>query len=800
METVDRKKIISLFFKSFFIYFFLIFTFITHYYANKVKFNRRLDNYAIVKTKNIKLYNPLGYIKWRKIYKKATPKLIKKTDNYLILLCYSYLIIFFFFIAKKEKESVHGSARWATYPELEKMNLYAENGLVLGMDERNRILRDNSDKHVFFAAPTRGGKGINTVNTTSYDWTKSIVFNDIKGELWRDTSGYRKEVLGQKVFMFSPIDTDGVSCSYNPLDCVKIGTPHEFEDVQVITKTLLDTEGKGESDHWITSASNLLNAVVLHVKYATPNASLYDVASFLSPPDKKLVDVIADILGVKREDERTEVTLAMRVCAAHGDMNFDDKNTDYYWGNDDGSTGWKYQDESTFDHLKYQENKNLFREVYGYEGTPLDSKARLHPLVAKEFNSFFNTPDKERGSILSTATQKLKIFLDVIIASHIKHSDFTVKQLMDEKCSLYLVTPPKSIDRTRPLFRLIFTQIIFELTGRMKAPKKEIKEELTRKERLEKYIKKKKDNFINYLYANGESKKFKNQILLLIDEFPALGKLEVVEQGIPYIAGYGLKCLLIAQSLNQLKKVYGRDNSILDNCSIQLYLTPNENETAKAISDMFGSYTKKIYNETRKGIEFMASRSSSYVGRLLMRPEEVRTLPYNKILILVTGQNPIRGNKIFSYLHKRYKDNSKLYPSPETSDRCSISSILKEKKQENCESQNKAIQKEKATNNTNDSIETSKNDIFYEVEIDFNLSEHKNEVKKETLFDSIEKIMEEEVKIDNLEEQLKFKNVLSDEENKYQINYEKMILLINHDIKKNEKEYNINFSHDIKIE
>lgn len=119
-----------------------------------------------------------------------------------------------------------------------------------------------------------------------------------------------------------------------------------------------------------------------------------------------------------------------------------------------------------FNHLKNEENKNLFKEIYGKEGT-------VHPVVASEFTTIFETPDKERGSIISTATQKMKIFMDPLIRKHISKSDFTVQDIMDTRTSLYLVTPPEALDRTRPLLRLIITQAIYGLTKTMKFDNKQ---------------------------------------------------------------------------------------------------------------------------------------------------------------------------------------------------------------------------------------------------------------------------------------------------------------------------------------
>ena len=426
-----------------------------------------------------------------------------------------------------------------------------------------------------------------------------------------------------------------------------------MEDISVIAQTLIDTEGKGETDHWIESAINLLTGVITHIKYAIPGASLVDVANFIMPSDISFVDVVADILGVPREDEADETGVAVRAGDSDEDIDTNEMGEMIY-----PSKGY-----AAFDHLKHFEDKELFKKIYNYKGSKTDIECKLHPTVAKEFMSFFTTPDKERGSIISTARKKLKIFLDPLIAKHIRKSDFTIKQLMEEKCSLYLVTPPRSIRRTKPLLRLIFTQIVYGLTDRMKFNIKS-KEDLTLVGKIKDFFKKYKDKTKKFFYS--PEPKRKNTLLLLIDEFPALDKLDIIEQSMAYIAGYRIKCLLIAQSLKQFRKIYGKDNYILDNCSIQIYFTPNDEDTPKIISDMFDTYTEKIVTHSSKGFELMPTRTTSYVPRKLMTAGEVRTLPYEDILVMMTGQNPIRGKKLFYYLDKRYMN--KELPPLETSD------------------------------------------------------------------------------------------------------------------------------------
>ena len=78
----------------------------------------------------------------------------------------------------------------------------------------------------------------------------------------------------------------------------------------------------------------------------------------------------------------------------------------------------------------------------------------------------------------------------------------------------------------------------------------------------------------------------------MLDEFPALGRLDFFESALAFMAGYGLKSFLIAQSLNQIEKAYGSNNSILDNCHVRVSFATNDERTAKRVSDALGTATE----------------------------------------------------------------------------------------------------------------------------------------------------------------------------------------------------------------
>ena len=181
----------------------------------------------------------------------------------------------------------------------------------------------------------------------------------------------------------------------------------------------------------------------------------------------------------------------------------------------------------------------------------------VHPVVAQTVRSLLNKSENERSGVLSTALSFLELYQDPVIAKVTGSSDWCISDLVcaDRPLSLYLVCPPSDLSRTKPLMRLLLNQIGRRLTELRPDP-------------------------------------HRRQLLLMLDEFPALGRLDFFEQSLAFIAGYGMRAYLIAQSLNQIEKAYGPNNSILDNCHVRVAFATNDERTAKRISEALGTATE----------------------------------------------------------------------------------------------------------------------------------------------------------------------------------------------------------------
>jgi hypothetical protein len=166
--------------------------------------------------------------------------------------------------------------------------------------------------------------------------------------------------------------------------------------------------------------------------------------------------------------------------------------------------------------------------------------------------------------------------------------------------------------------------------------------------------------------AASANRAYKHRLLLLVDEFTSLGKLDFFENQLAFCAGYGLKCFMVAQSLNQLQKTYGEKNSILDNSHIRVTYAANDEITARRISDLVGQATLTKRQRSFSAAKFLGGRSVSESEQEFARPlltaDEVLRLPYDEAILLVSGMAPYRAKKLMYYLDPRFRDRAGLPP------------------------------------------------------------------------------------------------------------------------------------------
>ncbi|WP_157219141.1 conjugal transfer protein TraG [Flavisphingomonas formosensis] len=262
---------------------------------------------------------------------------------------------------------------------------------------------------------------------------------------------------------------------------------------------------------------------------------------------------------------------------------------------------------------------------------------QVHPVIASAARELLNKSENERSGVLSTAMSFLGLYRDPTVAEVTSRCDWRIADLVDaaRPCSLYLVIPPSDISRTKPLVRLILNQIGRRLTETLDG-------------------------------QGGEGRR--HRLLMMLDEFPALGRLDFFETALAFMAGYGIRAFLIAQSLNQIEKAYGEHNAILDNCHVRVAFATNDERTARRLSDALGTATEQRAMRNYAGhrlapwlAHVMVSRQET--ARPLLTTGEVMQLPASQELVLVAGMAPIRALKLRHYEDRNFQQ--RLLPPPE---------------------------------------------------------------------------------------------------------------------------------------
>lgn len=461
--------------------------------------------------------------------------------TFLLTICWLFRAPIMDWRPFKKPESVHGEAKWASMKEVKKMGLRSKHGVLLGMYNKKMLIADGF-QHILLFAPTGSGKGVGFVIPNLLFWQDSVIVHDIKLENYELTSGWRRNNLKQKVFLWNPADPDGVSHCYNPMDWISKKPGQMVDDVQKICNFLLP-----EQEFWQNEARALLTGIMLYLVAADDKpATLGEVVRTLRNDDVVYnLAVVLDTMGKK-----------------------------------------------------------------------------IHPVSYMNIASYLQKPDKERGSVTSTANSSLELWANPLIDTTTATSDFNLHKFKISPHTCYVGLTPDNITRLKPLMSMFYQQCAAFFTAHMPRP----------------------------------DEKF--GVLLLMDEFPTLGKMEQFLAGIAYFRGYRVRLFLIIQDTEQLKGIYEESgmNSFLSNSTYRITFAANNMETANLISQLLGnktadqiSYNKPKYLDLNPGAR---SLHISHTQRALLLPQEVIQLPREDQIILIESQPPIRSKKIFYFKDK----------------------------------------------------------------------------------------------------------------------------------------------------
>lgn len=255
----------------------------------------------------------------------------------------------------------------------------------------------------------------------------------------------------------------------------------------------------------------------------------------------------------------------------------------------------------------------------------LDTKGeQIHPTGYMNLASYLQKPDKERGSVTSTAASALDLWANPLVDAATMKSDFTIETFRNIPTSLFVGISPSNVTRLQPLLQIFYQQCASIFTKRLPDKKRE-----------------------------------KCRVMMLLDEFPTLGKMDEIRSGIAYYRGYWVKLFLITQDTEQLKAIYETSgmNSFLSNCKFRITYAANNVDTAKYISDLLGDKTmvsqeegsRPKYLDLNPGARQISTRKSA---RKLLMPQEVIGLPQDEQIILTEANPPVKCKKVVYYKDK----------------------------------------------------------------------------------------------------------------------------------------------------
>ena len=244
----------------------------------------------------------------------------------------------------------------------------------------------------------------------------------------------------------------------------------------------------------------------------------------------------------------------------------------------------------------------------------------LDPNAAMSLANFVHKSLKERSGVKSNLTAALNLWANPVIDAATASSDFSLSDLRRKRMSIYVGVSLNQLSFLSRLLNLFFQQTVDVLSRQ--APDRD------------------------------ESV----QVMLLIDEFASLGRMDTVTKAMAFLAGFNVRMVNIVQGLGQVDQLYGHGRQdILQNSSLQLYFAANDETTANYVSKRLGTKTIRTHSRTDPGGFGWASKSSSWAPRDLMLPEEVRQLKDSSEILFKESQRPVLAKKIRYYTDPVFK-------------------------------------------------------------------------------------------------------------------------------------------------
>ena len=189
----------------------------------------------------------------------------------------------------------------------------------------------------------------------------------------------------------------------------------------------------------------------------------------------------------------------------------------------------------------------------------LDAGGVSNPTAAESLAAYLCHPEREtRPSVLSTARAGLRAFHTTRVKQVLSGTTFDPAGMVsgEQPVTLYLVLPPQNMVSHAPLVRLWLTALLRALTGPERADRRDDP---------------------------------RSEVLFLIDELPALGRMAMVPSLYAYLRSFGVRAVSVVQSLAQLEVAYGVESRVIrENAGLRLAFGVSDLDQAQAVGQLLG--------------------------------------------------------------------------------------------------------------------------------------------------------------------------------------------------------------------
>ena len=228
--------------------------------------------------------------------------------------------------------------------------------------------------------------------------------------------------------------------------------------------------------------------------------------------------------------------------------------------------------------------------------------------------------DKQFDGVYGTLAAAVKPFKNERILRATATSTFDIRAMRRENISLYLDFRIQQVASIGPIFNVLMTQ------------------------------------FMDYM-SRDMMQRHEKRVLVLLDEFQNLGKLENALTVATVLGGYGIPTWFFVQSLRSIDNVYTREGrqTLVNAASAQIFFGAQDPEDQRYVSQLLGERTDTVVDVSQSGTMFDQKRTSvqsKHVMRPLMRPDEIGSMDETRCIIKIRNQQPILGLRNFYYADK----------------------------------------------------------------------------------------------------------------------------------------------------